>query len=163
MDIPAWSQLGFQVVVKPIGPVCNLRCLYCFYHDAELLYPEAEFWRMTDETLETFIRQYVEAQPDAIPDIFFVFQGGEPTLMGLDFYRRVVELQQKYVPPNKRITNSLQTNGILLDDEWCEFLKAHQFLVGLSLDGPAEFHDAYRRDLSNRGTFDRVMQAMQCV
>ena len=123
MDTASWSELPFQVVVKPIGPICNLRCTYCFYLGTEMFYPKGEAWRMSDETLQTFVRQYVDAQPHAIPDIFFSFQGGEPTLMGLDFYRRVVELQQKCVPPEKRISNLIQTNGVLLDDEWCEFLE----------------------------------------
>lgn len=163
MEISSWSQLAYQVVVKPIGPICNLRCRYCFYLDTESLYPAEEDWRMTEETLEEFIRQFVAAQPEAMPEIFFMFQGGEPTLMGLEFYRLVVELQQKYVPPGKRIFNSIQTNGILLDDQWCEFLKANSFLVGLSLDGPEEYHDAYRTDPTGQGSFARVAQGLRCL
>jgi uncharacterized protein len=161
MERPAWSELGLHVIAKPIGPVCNLRCAYCFYLEKEALYPRGERWKMSDETLEAYVRQYIEAQPVIVDQIDFAFQGGEPTLLGLDFFRRVVELQEKYAPPGKRIHNSLQTNGILLDDAWCEFLREHNFLVGLSIDGPANLHDKYRRDREGRGTFERVTRAMR--
>ncbi len=156
-----WSETGLHVIAKPIGPICNLRCAYCFYLEKESLYPEGESWRMSDETLEAYVRQYVEAQPEAVREIDFAFQGGEPTLMGLDFFRRVVALQKKHCPDGKRIHNSLQTNGVLLDDAWCEFLREHDFLVGLSIDGPANLHDRYRRDKQGRGTFERVTGAMR--
>jgi uncharacterized protein len=156
-----WSQTGLHVIAKPIGPICNLRCAYCFYLEKEALYPRGESWRMSDETLEAFVRQYVAAQPDAVAEIDFAFQGGEPTLMGLDFFRRVVELQKQHAGAGKRIHNSLQTNGVLLDDRWCEFLREHNFLVGLSIDGPVNLHDKYRRDKQGRGTFDRVTLAMR--
>lgn len=161
--IPPWPEFGLHVVVKPIGPICNLRCRYCFYLEKESLYGSGESWRMTDETLEAYIRQYIEAQPATTQDINFTFQGGEPTLMGLDFFRHAVELEQKYLPAGKTASNSLQTNGLLLDDQWCEFLRENRFLVGLSLDGPAELHDAYRTDSLQRGSFDRVMQGMKCM
>jgi len=161
MARPPFSQLGLHVIAKPIGPICNLRCAYCFYLQKEELYPEGERWKMSDATLEAYVRQYVEAQPEAVEEIDFAFQGGEPTLMGLDFFRRVVELQAKHAPPGKRVHNSLQTNGVLLDDRWCEFLKEHDFLVGLSIDGPPNLHDKYRRDRQDRGTFDRVTDAMR--
>jgi len=161
MERPPFSQLGLHVIAKPIGPICNLRCAYCFYLRKESLYPEDEQWKMSDETLEAYVRQYIEAQPEAVREIDFAFQGGEPTLMGLDFFRRVIELQAKHTPPGKRVHNSLQTNGILLDDRWCEFLKEHDFLVGLSIDGPVNLHDKYRRDRQGRGTFDRVTAAMR--
>ena len=163
MARPPFSQLGLHVIAKPIGPVCNLRCAYCFYLRKEALYPTGEEWKMSDETLEAYVRQYIEAQPETVQAIDFAFQGGEPTLMGLDFFRRVVELQSKHTPPGKRVHNSLQTNGILLDDRWCEFLKEHDFLVGLSIDGPVNLHDKYRRDKQGRGTFDRVTVAMRCL
>ena len=161
MPQPIWSQRGLHVIAKPIGPICNLRCRYCFYLQKESLYPAGETWRMSDETLETYVRQYLEAQPEAAGEIDFAFQGGEPTLMGLDFFRRVVALQEQYARPGLRIHNSLQTNGTLLDDAWCEFLKQHDFLVGLSLDGPAELHDKFRVDQAGQGTFDRVLQTLE--
>jgi uncharacterized protein len=160
MNRPHASQLGLHVIAKPTGPICNIRCKYCFYLEKEKLYAEGERWKMSDETLQAYVRQYIEAQPDQVESVDFAFQGGEPTLMGLDFFRRVVELQGKHNPRGKRIQNSLQTNGIKLDDAWCEFLKKHQFLVGLSVDGPADLHDRYRLDRQGRGTFDRVMEAM---
>jgi uncharacterized protein len=161
MERPAWSQLGLHVIAKPIGPICNLRCAYCFYLKKENLYPKGEQWKMPDETVEAYVRQYIEAQPEVVEEIDFAFQGGEPTLMGLEFFRRVVELQKQHTPPGKRIHNSLQTNGVLLDDEWCAFLREHNFLVGLSIDGPVNLHNKYRRDAQGRGTFDQVTRAMR--
>lgn len=161
MNSPPWSQLGLHVIAKPIGPICNLNCAYCFYLEKESLYGRGEQWRMTDETLEAFVRQYIEAQPETVDQIDFAFQGGEPTLLGVDFFRRVVELQNQYTPGGMRVRNSLQTNGLLLDDRWCEFLKQNDFLVGLSIDGPVNLHDKYRRDRRDRGTFDRVTLAMR--
>jgi len=146
---------SFHVMIKPRGPVCNLSCEYCYYLSKERLYPGSRF-RITDEVLETFTRQYVEAQH--VPEVTFGWQGGEPTLMGLDFFRRAVELQEKYRPTGLRILNALQTNGTLLDDEWCRFFRQHGFLIGLSLDGPRELHDAYRVDKGGNPTFDRVMK-----
>jgi uncharacterized protein len=142
-EIPPWPEFGIHVVVKLIGPICNLRCRYCFYLEKESLYGSGESWRMSEETLELYIRQYIEATPAAAQEINLTFQGGEPTLMGLDFFRRAVELQRQYMPPGKRIRNSFQTNGLLLDDAWCDFLRENQFLVGLSIDGPDELHDEY--------------------
>jgi len=121
------------------------------------LYPGSDF-RMGDELLESFTRQYVEAQ--RVPEVIFGWQGGEPLLMGLDFFRRAAELQERYRRPGTRIANTLQTNGVLLDDHWCRFFRAHDFLVGLSLDGPRELHDAYRRDKRGAPTFDRVMRGL---
>ena len=141
-----WSQLGLHVIAKPTGPICNLDCAYCFYLEKESLYGRGEAWRMSDETLRAYVRQYIEAQPETVEEIDFAFQGGEPTLLGIDFFRRVLQLQEEYTPSGKRIHNSLQTNGVLLDDRWCEFLREHGFLVGLSIDGPADLHDKYRRD-----------------
>ncbi len=155
------SQTGLHVIAKPIGPICNLNCAYCFYLSKESLYDhQGAQWRMTDETLDAFVRQYLEAQPETAGEIDFAFQGGEPTLLGVDFFRRAVELQRKHNTRGKRIRNSLQTNGILLDDRWCEFLRENDFLVGISIDGPADLHNKYRRDKQGRGTFDRVMEAV---
>jgi uncharacterized protein len=159
----AASQRGLHVLAKPIGPLCNLSCHYCFYLSKQSLYPAQEPWRMADATLEAYVRQYIAAQPESVESIDFAFQGGEPTLLGLDFFRRLGELQQQYVPAGKRIGNSLQTNGILLDDAWCEFLKAHGFLVGLSIDGPADLHDAYRRNCQNGPTFVQVKRGLDCL
>ncbi len=161
--IPPWSEFGLHVVVKPIGPICNLRCRYCFYREKKSLYATDESWRMTDETLEAYIRQYIEAQPARTEEIEFTFQGGEPTLVGLDFFRRALELEQKYLPAGKRAKNSFQTNGILLDDRWCDFFRQNRFLVGLSLDGPEDLHDAYRTDPLGHGAFDRVMAALRRI
>ncbi len=154
------SRLGLHVIAKPIGPICNLACQYCFYLEKESLYPQDESWRMSDDTLKAYVRQYFEAQPAGVSEIDFAFQGGEPTLMGLDFFRRVVQLQQEYAPPGVRIRNSLQTNGLKLDAQWCRFLKEHDYLVGLSIDGPADLHDRCRVDRSGEGTHGRVMRAM---
>jgi len=158
---PSSSQPGLHVIAKPIGPICNLRCDYCFYLDKESLYGQRESWRMSDETLEVYVRQYIEAQPEQVHEIDFAFQGGEPTLLGIDFFGRVLQLQRQYARAGMTIHNSLQTNGVLLDDRWCEFLREHDFLVGLSLDGPINLHDKYRRDKQGGGTFERVTRAMR--
>jgi uncharacterized protein len=141
-------------MTKPIGPLCNLDCKYCFYLEKEKMFPAGEKFRMSEELLESYIRQYIEAQ-DA-QEVSFAWQGGEPTLMGVAFFRRVVELQRQHAG-GKRITNALQTNGTLLDDEWCEFLAANDFLIGLSIDGPRELHDRYRVDKRGAPSFDNVM------
>src|SRR6266511_2725759 len=143
------SPRAFHVMTKPVGPICNLDCKYCFYLEKEKLYPDGESWRMSDEVLETYIRQYIEAQD--VPEISFAWQGGEPTLLGVDFFRKAVSLQHKYAG-GKRIANALQTNGTLLDDEWCKFFADNGFLIGLSIDGPRELHDAYRVDKQQRPT-----------
>lgn len=145
-------------MAKPAGASCNLRCAYCFYLSRAQLYPDSPF-RMPDTVLDAYIRQYIQAQPAG--ECMFAWQGGEPTLMGLDFYRRAVELQQRYQPPLMTIGNAFQTNGVLLNDEWCDFLHQHRFLVGLSLDGPAEMHDAWRRDAGGHGSHARVFAALK--
>jgi uncharacterized protein len=148
----------FHVMLKPSGPICNLDCTYCFYLDKEHLYEPGTSFQMSEQVLEAFTRQYIEAQ--RAPEVTFGWQGGEPTLMGLDFFQKAVEAQQRYARPGMRILNSLQTNGLLLNDEWCRFLKEHGFLVGLSLDGPRELHDAFRVDKGGNPTFDRVYRAL---
>ncbi len=147
-------------MTKPAGPVCNLDCAYCFYLEKEKLYPGKHDWAMSPEVLETYIRSYIEAQ-DA-PAVTFAWQGGEPTILGVGFFQQAIELQAKYAA-GKRVENSLQTNGVLLDDAWCEFLAANGFLVGLSVDGPRELHDRYRVDKGGRPTFDRVMRGLDCL
>lgn len=144
-------------MVKPIGPRCNLNCEYCFYLSKERLLQTGTGWCIPDDLLEEFIRQYIQDQE--APEIVFSWQGGEPTLLGLDFFRKVIAFEKKHSPPGKKIENDLQTNGTLLDDEWCDFLHKHGFLVGLSIDGPRDLHDAYRVDKEGVGTFDRVLAA----
>jgi serine-type anaerobic sulfatase-maturating enzyme len=153
-------QHGIHIVAKPIGPRCNLNCEYCFYLEKQAFFPQGEDYVMSDAVLQAYISKYITTQPT--PVVEFVWQGGEPTLPGLDFYRRVIELQHSLID-QKQITNSLQTNGTLLTDEWCEFLKANNFLVGLSLDGPREIHDRYRRDFGDNGTFDKAMQGLKLL
>lgn len=150
----------FHVMTKPIGPICNLDCSYCFYLEKEKLFPSNENFKMRDDVLETYIRQYIESQPG--PEVSFAWQGGEPTLLGVDFFRRAVALQKKY-GEGRKIQNAFQTNGTLLDDAWGEFLVAENFLVGLSVDGPAHLHDAYRVDKQQRPTFERVMKGMEVL
>ena len=158
---PTGSQRAYHAMIKPIGSVCNLDCTYCYYlHKKDLLGSSNKF-RISDEILEAHIRQYIEGQDRS--EVVFSWQGGEPTLLGLDFFRKVVELEQKYKKPNQRIENDLQTNGTLLDDEWGAFLKKHCFLVGLSIDGPKKLHDRYRVANDGEPTFDKVFAAAQML
>jgi uncharacterized protein len=147
-------------MTKPIGSRCNLDCSYCFYLEKEKLYTDAGGMRMKPEVLETYIRDYIAAQP--APVVSFAWQGGEPTLLGVEFFRMAVALQAKYAQ-GKTIENAFQTNGVLLDDEWGEFLAANRFLVGISIDGPAHLHDTYRVDKGGQPTFDRVMAGLQVL
>ena len=126
---------GFHVMSKPIGPICNLDCKYCFYLEKEKLYPDTKRWQMPREVLERYIEQYIAAQP--LDEVHFAWQGGEPTLLGVDFFREVVALEQKHAG-GKTIHNAVQTNGTLIDDEWAAFLAENKFLVGISIDGPRE-------------------------
>lgn len=152
--------LAFHVMAKPTGARCNLDCAYCFFLKKEELYPGSDF-RMPDEVHEAYITQLFDAHQ--VPRITVAWQGGEPTLMGLDFFRRSMELQKKHQKPRTRVENTLQTNGILLDDEWCQFFHENDFLIGLSLDGPKELHDTYRKDKGGHGTFDQVMKAVRLL
>jgi uncharacterized protein len=154
------SDAQFHVLAKPTGAVCNLDCKYCFFLSKERLYPESDF-RMSDEVLEAYLSQYLSTQPG--PEINVAWQGGEPTLMGLEFFRKAIELERKHERPGTSILNTIQTNGVLLDDEWCSFFKQNAFLVGLSLDGPRELHDAYRVDKGGAPTFDKVMRALRLL
>jgi uncharacterized protein len=151
---------AFHIMAKPSGSACNLRCDYCFFLKKEKLYPGSSF-RMPDEVHEAYIRQLLEAHQ--VPQVTVAWQGGEPTLMGLDFFRRSVELQKKYRKPGTRLENTFQTNGILLNDEWCRFFRENNFLVGLSLDGPQKLHDLYRKDMGGQGTFERVLKAARLL
>ena len=151
-------------MTKPNGPRCNLDCTYCYYLEKERLYPGTKKFRMPDDVLETYVRDYIAAQArQGVAEIWFAWQGGEPTMLGVDFFRRIVALQEQYGPVGRTIRNALQTNGTLLDEEWAEFLKANDFLVGLSIDGPRELHDRYRIDRAERPTFDKVMAAVDLL
>jgi uncharacterized protein len=147
-------------MAKPTGSACNLNCAYCFFLKKERLYPGSDF-RMTDEVHEAYIRQLLEAHQTS--EVTVAWQGGEPTLMGLDFFRRSIGLQEKYQKPRTRIENTFQTNGILLNEEWCRFFHDNNFLIGLSMDGPNPLHDFYRKDKGGHGTFDRVMKAARLL
>jgi len=148
-------------MAKPLGPTCNLNCGYCYYLGKTSLFPAGEHFRMTDEVLESYVRSFIEASPG--PIIHFVWHGGEPALMGLDFYRKAIGLQERYLPPEWTCINNLQTNGVVLDEEWCAFLAEHRFHVGISIDGPARFHDACRVDNAGRPTHQRVTRALRLL
>jgi len=178
----------FTLLIKPSGSDCNLDCKYCFYKDRPAISPASPVLsevegcgqglppaqacpersrrvrglngkqRMSDEVLEKLVKDYMQLR---FPVAGFAWQGGEPTLMGLDFYKRVVELQKKYGAAGQKVGNSLQTNAILLNDDWCKFLHDNNFLVGISIDGPKELHDCYRLDHGGHGTFDKVMPAIE--
>lgn len=160
MPPPLTAARPFHLLAKPAGALCNLGCEYCFYLEKTHLYPGARNFRMSPEVLEAYVRDYIAAQP--VPQVNFAWQGGEPTLMGVDFFREVVALQKRYAN-GRRIENALQTNGTLLDDEWGRFLAEHRFLVGVSIDGPRELHDAYRVDKGGRPTFDQVMRGLEVL
>ncbi|HON60485.1 MAG TPA: radical SAM protein, partial [Deltaproteobacteria bacterium] len=151
---------SFHVMAKPAGSACNLRCEYCFFLDKKSLYPGSKF-RMGDDVHREYIRQLLDAHQTT--RVTVAWQGGEPTLMGLDFYRRSLELQERYRKPSTVIENTFQTNGILLNDEWCSFFRKNNFLVGLSIDGPQRLHDRYRRDARGNGSFDRVLKAARLL
>lgn len=146
-----------HVMVKPIGSQCNLDCTYCYYLSKKELLGEVGGGRISDEMLETFIRQYFESHNSK--EVIFSWQGGEPTLLGIDFFRRVIALQKKYCPKHVRYENDIQTNGTLLDDEWCTFIHDENILVGLSIDGPETLHDAFRKDPAGNGSFRSVFKA----
>jgi serine-type anaerobic sulfatase-maturating enzyme len=153
----AISTPPFHVLTKPVGPICNLDCKYCFYLEKEVLYPDTAKWAMPADVLESYIQQYIQQQNTDV--IHFAWQGGEPTLLGVDYFRNVIALQAKYAD-GKRIENAFQTNGVLLNDDWGSFFAENNFLVGISVDGPRELHDAYRVDKGGQPTFDRVMRGV---
>lgn len=148
------------VMPKPAGAACNLHCRYCYYLEKACLYRDSRGENMTEETLETFIRQYIQSQTGE--DILFVWHGGEPMLRPLSFYRKALRLQQ-YYGRGRRISNAIQTNGTLINDEWARFLRQHGFLVGVSIDGPRAFHDAYRLSAGGKPSFDRVMRGIRLL
>jgi len=151
----------FQVFVKPIGASCNLSCHYCYYRDKGELYRTGASLRMSREVLEEYILQHSEACPTKV--INFCWHGGEPTLLGIDYFRTIVAIERKYCPPGKIIRNGIQTNGTLLNEEWCRFLKDEGFYVGISLDGPREFHDCYRVTGKQEPTYDQVMRGYELL
>ena len=151
----------FQVMVKPIAAVCNLDCTYCYYLEKKDLYPKAKLFRMPDDLLESYISQHIEATPGET--ISFSWHGGEATLLGIDYFRRIVELQRKYIPAGKSVRNGMQTNGTMLDDEWCLFLAKERFAIGLSIDGPRELHDCYRYAKNGKATHRQVIQAYRML
>lgn len=151
---------GFHLLAKPSGSTCNIDCTYCFFLSKEALYPNDRS-RMSASTLEAYIRQLLESH--RVPNVTVAWQGGEPTLMKLEFFQHAVALVEKYRQPGQTVKHTFQTNGLLLDDDWCRFFKQHDFLVGLSVDGPRELHDTYRLDRRGKGTFDLVMKGWQAL
>jgi len=151
---------AFQVMLKPAGSTCNLNCTYCYYLEKRKLFPEVKDFRMSEELLENFIRQFIEAHQ--VPVVTFTWQGGEPALMGLDFFRNVIKLQKKY-SGGKNIENAFQTNGTLLNDDWCKFFTDNNILVGISIDGAEHNHDRYRKTFSGGSTFKRVMKGIELL
>ena len=161
VDSSRASARGFHVMAKPTGAVCNLDCEYCYFLSKEALYPGSDF-RMGAAVLQEYIRQLLAAQAGA-DEVVVAFQGGEPTMMGLGFFRSALELERRFARPGQRILNTIQTNGTLLDAAWGSFLHDNGFLVGLSIDGPRELHDAYRADKGGKPTFDRVMRGLDVL
>ena len=151
---------SFHVLTKPIGSRCNLDCTYCYYLHKNDLLADTTASQISEELLEEFIRQYIASQD--VDSVSFTWHGGEPAMLGLDFFRKIVQLQQKYAG-SKRIKNDLQTNGLVIDDAWCEFLKEHHFLVGLSIDGPKHLHDLFRVGKGGAPSFDQVYRAARLL
>ena len=156
----AWRPEAVHILAKPTGAICNLACSYCFFLDKELLY-EGDRFRMSEQVLETYITSLIAMH--RTPEVTVAWQGGEPTLMGIPFYRKAIELERRTAKPGMSFLNTIQTNGTLLTDEWCEFLAENDFLVGISIDGPRELHDAYRVDKRGEGTFDDVVRGLRLL
>ena len=151
----------FQVFAKPIGAACNLACDYCYYSSKENLYPKSTTGVMPDDLLEQYIRRHIQASPSDL--IRFAWHGGEPSLLGADFFTKALEYQKRYRPKNRKIVNGIQTNGVLVDDKWAAFFRRNGFSVGISLDGPEEFHDSHRRDKSGAPTHERVLRGFRLL
>ncbi|MBK8946848.1 MAG: anaerobic sulfatase-maturation protein [Ignavibacteriae bacterium] len=154
------NSYAFNIITKPTGPICNLDCTYCFYLEKEKLYPHNKNWKMNDSVLEEYIKQYISTQ--VVQDVTFVWQGGEPTILGIDFFENAIHLQNKY-SSGKKIFNSFQTNGILLNDDWGKFLSDNNFLVGISIDGPEEIHNKFRIFKGGKNSFDQVMNGISIL
>jgi uncharacterized protein len=151
----------FQIFAKPAGAACNLDCRYCYYLRKDVLYPESKSFRMPDDLLEEYIRHQIAISPE--PEINFFWHGGEPTVLGIDYFRKITQLQRKHLPPGRRISNGIQTNGVLLDEDWCRFFASERFGVGLSLDGPQKLHDVYRTTKDGKATHRLVMQGYRLL
>jgi len=151
----------FHVLAKPIGAICNLGCKYCYYLSKQNLFEDRT--KMSENLLEIYIKNYIESMPDEVEIINFAWQGGEPTLIGIEFYEKAIYFQKKYAPSGKQIVNCLQTNGTLLNDAWCDFLKNNQFLIGISIDGPKAIHDRYRTTQNQKPSFDMVLQGLMML
>lgn len=147
-------------MAKPTGAMCNMACKYCFYNPKKKLYPNTEC-RMSEEILKEYVKQYIDAIK--VPEVTFAWQGGEPTLMGIDFFEKAIEYQNQYKKDGMKIYNTIQTNGTLLNDEWCKFFFENKFLVGLSIDGPQKLHDTYRLDKEGKSSFDLVMNGLELL
>ncbi|MFI5138567.1 MAG: anaerobic sulfatase-maturation protein [Sphingobacteriales bacterium] len=147
-------------MAKPTGPLCNLDCTYCYYLEKEKIYPDQPVFKMDQETLEVFTRKYIHEQPG--PEVTFVWHGGEPSLLGVEYFRQAIRFQKKY-GSGKKIYNSFQTNGVLLNNEWCAFFKENNFLIGISIDGPERLHDRYRLNKGGQGTFAKVMKGIELL
>jgi uncharacterized protein len=160
LTFPANAPPAFHVLIKPTGAICNLDCKYCFFLSKEMLYPGSRF-RMAEDLLETYLKQLLESH--RAPQVDVAWQGGEPTLMGLEFFKRSVEFVNKLKRPDQQIQHTIQTNGTQLDDEWCAFFKKNNFLVGLSVDGPKALHDVYRVNKGGAGSFDQVMRGFESL
>ncbi|MDE6270737.1 MAG: anaerobic sulfatase-maturation protein, partial [Muribaculaceae bacterium] len=160
MSTPTPFASPLYLMAKPVGPACNLACEYCYYLEKSNLFSDPRRTYMSDETLELFIRSYIQAQ--TMPEVQFTWHGGEATMRNLDFYRRAMALQERY-GRGRPILNSLQTNGTLLNDEWCRFLRDNGWLVGISIDGPEEFHDEYRRNRAGRASFAQTMRGIRLL
>ncbi|MGC1474952.1 MAG: anaerobic sulfatase maturase [Terriglobales bacterium] len=160
LTFPRNAPPAFHVLIKPTGAICNLDCKYCFFLSKEMLYPGSRF-EMADDLLETYLKQLLESHRAPVVDV--AWQGGEPTLMGLDFFERSVDLVNKLKRPGQKIQYTIQTNGTLLDDKWCAFFRQNHFLVGLSVDGPKDLHDVYRVNKGGAGSFDQVMRGLNCL
>ncbi len=157
---PPTAPRNFHVLAKPSGPICNLDCQYCFFLEKEALYPGDRF-RMSDEVLDAYVRQLLESHAD--PEVTVAWQGGEPTLMGVGFFRRALRSCERHRRPGQRLTHTIQTNGTLLTDEFCRLFADNDFLVGISIDGPPELHDAYRVDKKGNPTFDKVLRGLDLL
>ena len=152
--------VAFHIMVKPFGPVCNLDCSYCYYLEKEKMYDTSERFRMSEQVLEKFIDEYIASQN--VPVVQFVWHGGEPTMLGMDFYKKALDLQNQY-SRGKTIENVLQTNGTLLNDDWCRFFRDNHFLIGISIDGPEHIHDRYRLNKAGKSSFAQVMKGLELL
>ncbi|NJL31626.1 MAG: radical SAM protein [Phycisphaerales bacterium] len=159
MSLPVLQPSRVTVMIKPVGALCNLDCTYCYYLPTKTIYDGHEK-RMSLRTLENV---FASVLPRFGDQVTIAWQGGEPTLAGLPFFQKAIEYQEKYRRPNQQVSHALQTNGTLLDDDWCSFLAKHQFLIGLSMDGPPRFHDHYRISNRNQPTSDKVLAGMKLL